>query len=64
MDTIFGWCVDILFFLAGLLGITYQEINVWIFVIIWPTFTIALIALVIYQQVRIRGLEKRMETDD
>ena len=56
MDAIFDWCVELLIYFAGVFGITYKEINVWVFVIIWPIFTLALIAIVIIQQVRIRRL--------
>jgi len=56
MDAIFDWCVELLVYFAGVFGITYKEINVWVFVIIWPIFTLVLIAIVIIQQVRIRRL--------
>jgi hypothetical protein len=58
MDVIFDWCVEILVYFAGLLGITYKEINVWVFVIIWPIVTLTLIALVIIQRVRIQSLQR------
>jgi hypothetical protein len=60
MDSIFDWCVDVLYFLASVLGITYQEINVWIFVIIWPILTLVLIGLIVYQQIRIRRLQRAL----
>jgi hypothetical protein len=60
MDTIFDWCVRLLVFLAAQLGITYKEINVWIFVIVWPIITLVLIILVIWQQMRIRALLKEV----
>jgi hypothetical protein len=56
IDAIFDKCVDLLVFLANQLGVTYEAINVWIFVIIWPIFTLALIVLVILQQLKIRRL--------
>jgi hypothetical protein len=56
IDAIFDKCVELLVFLANQLGMTYKAINVWIFVIIWPTFTLALIVLVILQQLKIRRL--------
>ena len=40
------------------IGITYKEINVWVFVIIWPILTLILIAVVYIQQVHIRRLTK------
>jgi hypothetical protein len=60
MDVIFDWCVRLLVFLAAQLGITYKEINVWIFVIVWPIITLVLIVLVVWQQMRIRGLLKEV----
>jgi hypothetical protein len=56
IDAIFDKCVELLVFLANQLGMTYEAINVWIFVIIWPIFTLALIILVILQQLKIRRL--------
>jgi hypothetical protein len=63
MDTIFDWCVQVLVYYAGVFGITYKEINVWVFVIIWPILTLVLIASNILQQIRIRRLLKRGPTD-
>jgi hypothetical protein len=56
MDQIFDWCVDILVYWADIFGITYKEINVWVFVIIWPIVTIILAMIVLIQQRRIRQL--------
>jgi len=58
MDSIFDWCVDVLVYWAGILGMTYKEINVWVFVIIWPIVTIVLIVIVFLQQRRLRQLLK------
>jgi hypothetical protein len=49
MDIIFKLCVDVLIFLANVLGITYQEINVWIFCIIEPIIFIYMLTLIIKQ---------------
>jgi len=38
---------------------SYKAINVWVFVIIWPLFTLWLIGLVIAQQVKIRRLHRQ-----
>jgi hypothetical protein len=40
MNETFNDCVYILESIAYIFGITYEEINVWIFCIIWPIFTI------------------------
>ena len=36
IDAVFNWCVIFLYEVAELIGITYEEINVWLFVIILP----------------------------
>jgi hypothetical protein len=59
MDQIFDWCVRVLVYWAGVLGITYKEINVWVFVIIWPIFTIILVAIILWQQRALRQLRKK-----
>ncbi len=56
MDLIFDWCVNVLIYWAGLLGITYKEINVWVFVILWPMLTTTLLVIIARQQCRIREL--------
>ena len=35
IDEIFNFCVRLLYDIGGVLGITYEEINGWLFVIIW-----------------------------
>ena len=58
MDQIFDWCVTVLVYWANIFGITYKEINVWVFVIIWPILTILLVLIIIRQQQRIHQLLK------
>ncbi len=36
IDYVFDWCVILLIDIARVLGITYEEINVWLFCIILP----------------------------
>jgi hypothetical protein len=57
MDALFDLCVQILVFLAEHTGMTYKEINVWIFVIAWPLLTLGLVVQVVFQQRRIHKLE-------
>ena len=45
IDAVFDWCVILLYDIANLLGITYEEINVWLFVIILPLVLIISISL-------------------
>jgi hypothetical protein len=42
-----------------MLDITYKEINVWVFVIIWPLLTLLLIGIIFMQQKRIHQLSKK-----
>ena len=58
MDRIFDWCVNVLVYGAGILGITYKEINVWVFVIIWPIVTVVLIGMLVVQHRKIKRLSK------
>jgi hypothetical protein len=48
MDKVFDWCVDLLEFLAPRLGMTYKELNVWLFVIVMPGMIVMLAVLCMY----------------
>ena len=54
IDSVFQICVFILVDLSKFLGISYEEINVWVFVIIWPLITI-------YQTIRIMYLRFKLK---
>mgnify|MGYP006156969877 FL=1 len=58
-DKIFNWCVDILVKFAELLGLTYNEINVYIFVIITPLIFLIMFFIIITQQIKIKSLNKQ-----
>lgn len=58
MDQIFDWCVNVLVYWAQIFGITYKEINVWVFVILWPILTILLISIIVGQYRTIRKLSR------
>jgi hypothetical protein len=60
INMIFDACVRLLVFLAERIGITYQAINVWIFVILWPIFTLALVAVVLVQRREIHRLRQQL----
>ena len=45
IDAVFDWCVILLYDIANLVGITYEEINVWLFVIILPLVLIISISV-------------------
>jgi len=49
ITNVFAACVNILLWLARLLGTTYEAVNVWIFCVIWPLITLGLLGAVVYQ---------------
>lgn len=59
VDTVFKVCVVFLVDLANFLGMSYEEINIWIFIIIWPTLTILGGVWIILLKMKIRKLRKQ-----
>lgn len=64
MNEIFDLCVLVLVKMAKFFGMTYQEINVWIFVIIWPLFSIGIIVLVLIQNFKIKAMKKLIDGEE
>ena len=58
MDNIFNFFGELLWDLADLVGMTYKELNVWIFGVIWPALTIALCINNIRLRKKIKDLKK------
>ena len=58
VDEVFRACVVLLVFVADKIGMTYEEINIWIFVILWPLLTIYQTARITFLQYQIRKLRK------
>ena len=48
MEDFFWWCVDVMDLSAAWLGLTYEEWNVILFVIIHPLITLVLLITSIY----------------
>ena len=59
VDVIFNICVKFLYDVAAILGITYEEINVWLFCVIWPILTIYMSYEIIKLRLRIARLSKQ-----
>lgn len=53
IDEIFNFCVYLLYDLAKILGITYEEINVWIFCVIWPILSLVMFAEILRLRMKI-----------
>ena len=62
-DEIFAWCVQLLLDWANILGMTYNEINVWLFVIIHPIILVFLVMMVWYYRSRYRELLRNIQNN-
>ncbi len=57
VDNIFNFCVILLYNIGSLFGITYEEINVWLFVVIWPLISLIMFAEIIRLRLKLnKGL--------
>ena len=52
IDQTFDYCVQLLIDLASILGITYEEINVWLFCVIWPLLTLLMFGEILRLRLR------------
>ncbi len=64
IDGLFNLCVDILLYAADIFGVSYNTINIWVFCILWPIFTVGLIAIAIKQGFTIRTLKRGLDLKD
>jgi hypothetical protein len=62
MNAIFDLCKAFLIALADLLGITYQAVNVWIFVIIWPLLTLLMLGIILRQRRMIKAMQMELDS--
>ena len=53
IDVTFNFCVGILYDIGRVLGISYEEINVWLFCVIWPIASLILFAEVVRLRLKI-----------
>lgn len=60
MNKTFQWCVDMLVALAAKLNMTYETINIWIFVIIEPVVFFILLAIIYKQHLVIKSLKQTL----
>ena len=58
INFIFHSSVDALILLARLLGMTYEEINVWLFCVVWPILTFLLMYAVYFLERQNRELRE------
>ena len=61
-NRLFDLCVDIMIYWAKLTGMTYKEINIWIFCILEPIVFLVLVGILVGQQKVINELKKNKYT--
>jgi hypothetical protein len=57
MNKVFKCCVDLLVYLAAKFNMTYEAINIWIFVIIEPIVFLLLLWIIYKQHLVIKSLK-------
>ena len=60
-NQLFKWCVETLEFYAARWGMTYEELNIWIFVIIEPIIFFLMLIIILAQWRRTYKLKKRIK---
>ena len=58
VDFLFNLAVRYLYALAEFFGITYEEINVWIFVVSWPLSLIVAALWITYLLYKVKRLQR------
>ena len=61
MNKTFNWCVNLLEALALKLNMTYEEVNIWIFVIIEPIIFLVMLFLMYKQYRKIKSLKHSLK---
>ena len=61
VDVTFDWCVNFLYKIASLIGLSYEEINIWLFVVIGPISLLMSIFLNFYFYKKVKKLNKIIE---
>ena len=61
IDEILGVCVHLLYHLASIIDITYEEINVWLFCVIWPILTLLMFAEITRLRLKISTLSENKD---
>ena len=58
MNELFDLCVEILIYISKIFNISYQEANIWIFVIIEPIIFFIMLLYIIHLRKKITKLNK------
>ena len=60
VDYLFYLCVDILVWLAELTNLSYELINIIIFIIAYPIFVLLLILIIFFQNKKIKEIKNKL----
>tara|TARA_Y100001980_G_C14248060_1_gene94177 strand:+ start:179 stop:364 length:186 start_codon:yes stop_codon:yes gene_type:complete len=60
VDYLFYLCVDILVWLAELTNLSYELINIIIFIIAYPIFVLLLILIIYFQNKKIKEIKNKL----
>jgi hypothetical protein len=63
VDAIFDWAVYLLADIARFLGMSYEELNIWIFLVAWPLITISM-AICIVALIAKRGSHQNIRAPE
>jgi len=55
VDLIFDFCVELLIQMGKVLGMTYNEVNVWLFVVLYPVVLLVSVMLNMYLLGKVRS---------
>lgn len=58
INAYFSWCVQLLYDISAGIGISYEALNVWVFVVIHPIITVILAWWVLRLRRQIKGPSK------
>ena len=55
VDLIFDFCVELLIQMGKVLGMTYNEVNVWLFVVLYPVVLLVSVMFNMYLLGKVRS---------
>jgi len=56
---LYVYCTDFTINMANILGLSYYEINAFIFCILWPVITLSLILIFVFLKLRYKHLRSK-----
>lgn len=64
VNFVYAYCTDFVINLANILGLSYYEVNTFIFVILYPLLVIGLTCLFVIQILRLRFLKSKIRNEN